>query len=104
MKPSCLDAAYERHAILQGLNRNPVFPENKAFLSKWGQPLPKVNTKPYIHELVKEDIQSRSDMGKEKYKTRLQPDNGRDALKDAYEEALDLCQYLRQTLYERDGK
>ena len=104
MKPSCLDAAYERQAILQGLNRNPVFPENKAFIGKWGQPFPKVNDKPYIHELVKEDIQSRSNMGKAKYKTRLQPDNGRDSLKDAYEEALDLCQYLRQAIYERDKK
>jgi len=33
----------------------------------------------------------------------LVPHNGRDALRDAYEEALDLCQYLRQALYERDG-
>ena len=36
--------------------------------------------------------------------TSLQAFNGRDALRDAYEEALDLCQYLRQALYERDGR
>ena len=104
MKPSCLDAAYERHAILQGLNRNPVFPENKAFLSKWGQPLPEVNTKPIIHKLVIDDVNSRLEFGTKKYGTGLQPFNGRDALKDAYEEALDLCNYLRQSIYERDGK
>jgi len=28
-KPSCLDAAYERRAIEQGMNSNPVFDENK---------------------------------------------------------------------------
>ncbi|MEO6034334.1 MAG: hypothetical protein ABIQ35_03680 [Verrucomicrobiota bacterium] len=34
----------------------------------------------------------------------LQPFNGRDALHDAYEEVLDLAQYFRQALYERDGR
>ena len=29
--PSCLDAAYERRAVEQGLNSNPVFDENKQF-------------------------------------------------------------------------
>ena len=33
-KPSCLDAAYERQAVIQGLNKNPVFPENKKFLKE----------------------------------------------------------------------
>ena len=31
-KPSCLDAAFERKAIDQGLEKNPVFPENKLYL------------------------------------------------------------------------
>jgi len=30
------------------------------------------------------------------------PFNGRDALKDAYEEALDLAMYLKQAMIERD--
>ena len=34
----------------------------------------------------------------------LQAFNGRDSLKDAYEEALDLCVYLRTAIYEKDGK
>jgi hypothetical protein len=36
--------------------------------------------------------------------TYLQAHNGRDALLDAYQEALDLAIYLRQALAERDGK
>ena len=28
-KPNCLDSAYERLAMKQGLNNSPVFPENQ---------------------------------------------------------------------------
>ena len=41
-------------------------------------------------------------IGERKHNTRLQPYNGRDVLKDAYQEALDLVAYLRQAIYERD--
>lgn len=54
--------------------------------------------------LVLADLQARSDAGLQKYGTRLQTENGRDALTDAYQEALDLCMYLRQALAERDGR
>lgn len=54
--------------------------------------------------LVKQDMLKRNAFGIEKYGTPLQGFNGRDALKDAYEEALDLCVYLRTAIYERDGK
>lgn len=101
MKPQSLDAAYERRAMKQGLVTEPAFEENKG---EWGQPLPKNNTGPNIGPLVASDIHSRNRLGVKKYGTTLQPHNGRDALKDAYEEALDLCQYLRQALFERDGK
>jgi hypothetical protein len=47
---------------------------------------------------------ARDALGAERYGTRLQPHNGRDAMRDAYEEVLDLCVYLRSVLYERDGK
>lgn len=59
---------------------------------------------PVVHDLVYEDLYSRLEIGLKTYKTPLQPNNGRDALKDAYEEALDLACYLRQALYERDGR
>lgn len=57
-----------------------------------------------IPDLVEKDLRKRVQFGKSKYGTILQPFNGRDALKDAYEEALDLVQYLRQALFERDGE
>lgn len=49
-------------------------------------------------------MQKRDEMGLRKYGTRLQAGNGRDALKDAYEEALDLAVYLRQVIAERDSR
>jgi len=50
------------------------------------------------------DMRARDDFGRAKYGTPLQPGNGRNAVVDAYQEALDLAVYLRQALYERDGK
>lgn len=68
------------------------------------QPPPVPNDRPVIQDLVLEDIAERKRLGIERYGTPLQPFNGRDALLDAYQEALDLCQYLRQALFERDGR
>jgi hypothetical protein len=66
------------------------------------QPLPVKNEGPCVQDLVIADIETRKKVGREKYGTLLQPFNGRDALVDAYQEALDLCQYLRQAIEERD--
>lgn len=52
---------------------------------------------PVVRRLVK-DMEARDAFGREKYGTPLQRDNGRDALADAYQEALDLCVYLKQAL------
>ena len=57
-----------------------------------------------ISELVKADIEKRAELGQLKYGERLKPNNGRDALIDAYQEALDLCMYLRQLIEERKNK
>lgn len=51
--------------------------------------------------MVIADMHARDDLGRARYGTPLQPHNGRDALQDAYEEALDLCVYLRQAIEER---
>jgi hypothetical protein len=67
---------------------------------KHDQPLPVVNDNPAIQDLVIADIEKRKAIGLERYGTLLQAHNGRDALRDAYEEALDLCMYLRQALEE----
>jgi hypothetical protein len=66
------------------------------------QPKPIENTQSYIWDLVISDMKQRDWIGNKKYNTRLQPFNGRDALVDAYQEALDLCVYLRQAIEERD--
>ncbi len=56
-----------------------------------------------VGQQVLADIQSRIDMGYQKYGTLLQTHNGRDALWDAYQEAIDLVMYLRQAILERDS-
>lgn len=58
----------------------------------------------YVYERVMEDMRARADMGLKKYGTYLQANNGRDALRDAYEEVLDLAVYLRQVIDERDER
>lgn len=67
-------------------------------------PNPVQSTSPAIWELVITDMHNRDKIGLERYGVRLQAHNGRDAILDAYEEALDLAVYLRQALYERDGR
>lgn len=54
-----------------------------------------------VLDYVLEDLRARAEMGKLKYGNCLTTDNGRDALMDAYQEALDLVMYLRQALLER---
>lgn len=65
------------------------------------QPAPRTNDRPAVWDLVIADMQARDQVGQRRYGTRLQPYNGRDALQDAYEEALDLVVYLRQVIEER---
>lgn len=68
------------------------------------QPEPVINNNPAVWDLVMKDIVQRDHNRYLKYGTRLQPFNGRDAIIDAYQEALDLVVYLRQAIFERDGK
>jgi hypothetical protein len=64
------------------------------------EPMPGVGDERVL-PLVIEDLVKRSEMGKEKYNTYLETFNGRDALMDLYQELLDACMYLRQTITER---
>jgi hypothetical protein len=48
------------------------------------------------------DMEERREMGIEKYGTPLQTQNGRRNLVDAYQEALDLCVYLKAEILERE--
>ena len=68
------------------------------------QPDPIQNEKPAVWELVIKDMNDRDQWGRSKYKTPLQPFNGRDVVTDIYQELLDACVYMRQLLFERDGK
>lgn len=52
---------------------------------------------------VMADMAVRIAKGAKEYGEQLTTENGRDALQDAYEEALDLCMYLKQALIERTG-
>lgn len=68
------------------------------------EPAPKSVTGPAVWDLVLADMCARDRMGTAKYGQRLTPGDGRDSLRDAYQEALDLAVYLRKAIYERDGR
>lgn len=67
------------------------------------QPLPVKNDALDIQSQVIADIEARREVGIQRYGTALQPNNGRDMLRDAYEEAMNLTIYLKGCLVERDG-
>lgn len=52
--------------------------------------------------MVLADLTNRALEGKEKYGEPLLANNGRNALWDAYQEALDLAMYLRQAIEEQE--
>lgn len=63
--------------------------------------MPIPNGRDSVQSLVRADLKQREQLGIARYGTPLQAHNGRDALRDAYEEALDLACYLRQAIEER---
>jgi len=65
------------------------------------QPMPTPTGTPSVQEMVIADIRARMKVGVERYGTLLQPRNGRDALRDLYEELLDAACYTRQAIAER---
>jgi hypothetical protein len=66
------------------------------------QPAPVPNDRVDVQTLVIADIEARRDVGIDRYGTALQPHNGRDGLRDLYEELLDAACYVRQLIAERD--
>jgi len=64
------------------------------------QPAPLTNDRTPTWDLVVTDIATRDELGRKRYGTRLQPFNGRDSLRDSYEEALDLVVYFRSVIEE----
>lgn len=67
-----------------------------------GQPKPVPTSGPSMHDLVIEDIQERKDYGLNKYNSLLQAHNGRNFLKDLYEELHDATVYARGALVEQE--
>lgn len=67
------------------------------------EPLPQTG-KTDVALVVLADIQARIEAGEKKYGCHLQTHNGRNALWDAYQEAIDLVMYLRQRILEDEGK
>jgi hypothetical protein len=65
------------------------------------QPLPRAGQQ-NVSEAVKADLDARIQLGIQRYGQPLQTFNGRDALKDLYEELLDACHYAKQAILERD--
>lgn len=57
-----------------------------------------------VKALLIADMGNRHRLGTERYGVPLQPNNGRDALRDWYEEALDACAYGRQAVEEGMGE
>lgn len=66
------------------------------------QPLPIRNDAADIQSQVIADVEERRTVGISRYGTALQPHNGRDALRDLYEELLDGAMYVKQAMVERD--
>lgn len=65
------------------------------------QPNPILNDSSAIQDLVIADIEERKQIGIQRYGTVLQAGNGRDSLRDAYEELLDFCVYFKQYIVEK---
>lgn len=68
------------------------------------EPAPKEGVGTPIYKLVMNDLKVRAVEGRKKYGCYLYAGNGRDALIDAYQEALDLAMYLRQRIEEQTSK
>lgn len=64
------------------------------------QPAPKMKGRVVV-DLVHDDLDERAALGRETYGMNLMSDNGRDHLIDAYQEALDMCMYLRAEIENR---
>lgn len=63
------------------------------------QPLP-VGGQQSVQDALIADIQARRDIGIKRYGSALMTQNGRDAVQDALEEAVDLAVYLKQVQLE----
>jgi hypothetical protein len=66
------------------------------------QPMPVPNGQPDIQSMVLADLEARRKVGIARYATGLQPFNGRDMMRDLYEELIDATVYVKGVMVERD--
>ena len=99
------NGSYDTTAVVDGVTfqRCHACHHERSYRTVREQPAPIANTHRAVWDAVIEDMRARDLIGRARYGVRLQPHNGRDALLDAYEEALDLAAYLKQALMERDA-
>lgn len=83
------------------LNTPEPTPEHNEHPATWPLVIADVKKGPWMvmRHLI-DDMEERDAAGRAKYGTPLQPHNGRDSLKDAYQEALDLTVYLKNVQLE----
>lgn len=93
---SCLDAAYERKAIDQGLVRDPVFPENKAYQNSTHVALGLIPDKNVAK--VVDRMAERSKVGLDKYgvTTERKDIDFKGWLTHLQEELMDACIYIER--------
>lgn len=60
--------------------------------------------RPEMWDLVQADMRERDHFGRRHYGQPIDPNDGRDWQREAYEELLDAAIYQRTALYKRDGK
>ncbi len=91
-----------RPATVNAAALEPVTSAGKDAMSQHlEQPMPTANNEPAVWDLVMADFKNRDRIGVARYHVRLQPFNGRDYCRDAYEELLDGAVYIRGLMYER---
>lgn len=88
--------------LAQNFLRDPVVRKRQRHASDIPERHPIQNEGRPVWEIVIEDMKARDNAGRLKYGTPLQAGNGRNALWDAYQEALDLAVYLRQEILEKE--
>lgn len=100
---TCSTCLYKTTPLTSNWSPCTTCKEYDNWAGKFGEPLPIPNSSRPVWEVVIEDMFQRNEFGKAKYGTPLQANNGRNALKDAYEEVLDLAVYLKQKLMEEQN-
>lgn len=94
------DLAQRRRAAFEQVNMPDI---GAAVVAAPIQPAPIPNDHPPVVDRLIELLRERKALGQARYGVALQPFNGRDALRDALEEAIDLAVYLMQAIEERDS-